>query len=36
MNKILQKIWNKIYRYYYTSSSDRLLKYYRSGGGEDW
>ena len=32
MNKILQKIWNKIYRYYYTSSSDRLLKYYRSGG----
>lgn len=32
MKNLLKKIVNKIYRYYYTSSSDRLLDYYKSGG----
>lgn len=32
MKNLLKKIANKIYRYYYTSSSDRLLNYYKSGG----
>lgn len=36
MKGLIGKIVNKMYRYYYTSSSDRFLEYYRTGGGKNW
>lgn len=33
--EIIQKVIHKLQKLYYTSSSDRLLAYYRKGGGED-
>ena len=33
---IIKKIFSKIYKLYYTSSSDRYLKYITMGGGKSW
>lgn len=33
---LIGKIIKKIKGFYYRSSSERLLSFYRSGGGKDW
>ena len=34
--KIIKKIIKKVKEFYYTSSSERFIKYLVSGGGENW